>query len=246
MLPPCFVRTAVRYECTVAFAAVSNDNAPDVALAAPGSRLGLSREGIVDAARALLDREGLDAFSMRRLAGELGVGTMTVYGYFAGKDQLLDAVVDSGASRIASARARGSWKTRLRRLMLDLRQSLIDHPGIVELRLKRPLVSPGALELTEAGLRILLDAGFSKRDASRAYRMLFVYTFGFSAFGPGRGAERERAETLDALRALPADRYPTIADCVDEASAAMADQTLFETGLNWMLEGLEASLEHPS
>src|SRR4051812_50158042 len=70
-------------------------------VAGPGSRLGLSRERIVEGAIELLDRDGLDVFSMRRLAEELGVGTMTIYGYFRGKDELLDAVVGAGGGRVA-------------------------------------------------------------------------------------------------------------------------------------------------
>ncbi len=208
--------------------------------AAPASRLGLSRQRIVDAALTLLDREGLDAFSMRRLADELGVGTMTIYGYFRRKDELLDAVVDIGADQITAAgTAAGPWKVRLRELMLGIRQSLAEHPGIVELRFRRPLVSPGALRLTETGMRILLEAGFSKREAARAYRALFIYVFGFSAFGPRRAGE-ERAKTLEALNALPADRFPALTGAASEASEAMADQTVFEFGLDRLLDGFDS------
>lgn len=217
----------------------------DVALK-PGSRLGLSRTRILTVALALLDREGLDAFSMRRLAEELGVGTMTIYGYFRGKDELLDAVIDAAAEQIAVAPARGSWRARLCQLMLVIRQSLIEHPSVVELRLKRPLVSPGALRLTEVGVGILRDAGFGKREAARAFRTLFIYTFGYSAFGPGKRSEAESEETRSAISALPADRYPSLTALVHEASDVMADQTLFELGLDWLLDSIERSPKTPS
>jgi AcrR family transcriptional regulator len=212
----------------------------------PGSRLGLSRERIVQGALTLLDREGLDAFSMRRLAEELGVGTMTIYGYFRSKDELLDAVVDRGGQRIAQLvsepESGGSWKARLRELMMGLRRSLLEHPGIVELRYKRPLLSPGALTVTEAGMRILREAGFSNRDAGRAYRILFVYTFGFCAFGPGPGSETDRDRSVEALSALPVDRYPHLVEAAREASESMADQTLYEVGLDALLDCLERTL----
>jgi AcrR family transcriptional regulator len=216
--------------------------ATDAAPAA-GSRLRLSRERIVEGALALLDRDGLDAFSMRRLADELGVGTMTIYGYFRSRDELLDAVVDSGREAIANPgselHGEGSWKAGLRELMMGIRRSLVEHPAIVELRYKRPLLSPGALTVTEAGMRILRDAGFSDRDAGRVYRILFVYTFGFSAFGPGPGSEADRDKSLAALRALPPDHYPTLVGAAQEASESMADQTLYEVGLDALLDGLE-------
>ncbi len=211
--------------------------------AAPGSRLGLSRDRILRAALDLLDRDGLDAFSMRRLAEELGVGTMTIYGYFRSRDELLDAVVDAGGERIAqlvsAAERAGSWKAGMRELMMGIRNTLIEHPAVVELRYKRPLLSPGALTLTEIGMRILRDAGFSNRDAGRIYRILFVYTFGFSAFGPGPGSAPDRDKSVEALRALPADRYPTLVEAASEASEAMADQTLYELGLDALLDGLD-------
>jgi AcrR family transcriptional regulator len=214
------------------------------ATAAPGSRLGLSRERILGGALELLDREGLDAFSMRRLADELGVGTMTIYGYFRSRDELLDAVVDTGgegiAERVSEALGGGSWKVRLRELMVGIRESLMAHPGIVELRYKRPLLSPGALRLTEIGMRALRDAGFSNREAGRIYRILFVYTFGFCAFGPGPRSAPDRDKSVAALRALPADRYPTLVEAAVEASESMADEALYEVGLDALLDGLEA------
>ena len=210
---------------------------------APGSRLGLSRERIVEGALELLDRDGLDAFNMRRLAAELGVGTMTVYGYFRGKDELLDAVVDVGGEsivrQVSEGGGAGSWKPRLRELMVGHHDSLTAHPGVVELRNRRPLLSPGALALTEMGMRALRDSGFSNREAGRIYRILFVYTFGFCAFGPGPRSAPDRDASIAALRALPADRYPTLVDAAVEASESMADQTLYEVGLDALLDGLD-------
>jgi len=195
----------------------------------------------------LLDREGLDAFSMRRLAQELDVGTMTVYGYFRGKDELLDGIVDEGSQvilrLIAEAEPQGSWRERMRQLMLGIRRSHIEHPAIVELRYKRPLLSPGALDVTEAGVRILRDAGLDDRTATTMYRMLFVYTFGYSAFGPGAGSAGERDQALAALRTLPPDRYPVLAGAAEEAADSMADRSLYELGLDAMLDGLEDRLD---
>jgi AcrR family transcriptional regulator len=234
---------------------VSTDNPSTQKAAAPSppaaerktttaaSRLGLTRERILAAALGLLDREGLDAFSMRRLAEELDVGTMTIYGYFRSKDELLDAVVDAGARAIAEAISHAdggeSWKARVRELMLTLRQRHIEHPAIVELRYKRPLLSPGALRVTEVAMSVLREAGFGKREAAEAYRILFIYTFGFSAFGPEPGSTIDRDRSLAALAALPPDQYPTLIDAAGEASDAMADQTVYELGLDVLLDGLE-------
>ena len=116
------------------------------------------------------------------------------------------------------------------------------HPAIVELRLRRPLLSPGALDLTEAGMKILREAGFSRELAARVYRVLFVYTFGFAAFGPGDGGESDRETTRAALAELPADRYPVLVDAAAEAAEVMGDEAVFEFGLDRLLDGLEALL----
>ncbi len=183
---------------------------------------------------------------MRRLARELGVGTMTIYGHFRSKDELLDAIVDSGSQLIVTSIAAGladdSWQDQLRRLMIAIRASLIVNPAIVELRYKRPILSPVALDLTEIGIRILRDAGFGKREAATLYRMLFIYTFGYSAFGPGPGSAIDRERALGALRGLSPDRYPALVGLTDEAAEAMGDEGLFELGLDAILDGLEERL----
>jgi AcrR family transcriptional regulator len=216
---------------------------PKRAPSGPASRLGLSRDKIVRAARDLLDREGLSALSMRRLADDLGIGTMTLYGYFRSKEELLDAVVDLGGEEIGRAvpakGAGGEWRPQMRSLMIGIREALGRHPAIVELRRARPLLSPGALSVTEAGMRILREAGFSHREAGRVYRILFVYTFGFSAFGPRPGSTAERDLSIEALSGLPADRYPTLVEGAREASDSMADETLYERGLDALLAGFD-------
>lgn len=212
----------------------------------PDSRRRLSRARILDGALALLDRAGPDAFSMRRLGEELGVGTMTIYGYFRSKAELLDAIVDAGAELVEVPPSEGPWRDSVRRLFLTIHRGLLEHPGLVELRRKRPLLSPGGLRLTEAGMRILLDAGFSRHEAARAYRALFIYTFGFAAFGPGGDPESEREQTAQALAALPADRFPALAASASEAAEAMADRALFEFGLDRILDGLEQRLARPA
>ena len=204
------------------------------------SRLGLSRARILDEALSLLDREGEAAFTMRRLATEMGVGTMTLYGYFRSKDDLLDALVDAGAQQLLEIPlGRESWKQSLRELFVTLHRSHLDHPGIVELRFRRPLLSPGALLFTERCMAVLTGAGFSNRDAARGYRLLFVYTFGFGAFGPGRRSRADRDQTQAALSGLPSRLYPALREAAGEAADAMSDQTVFEFGLDLLLDGLE-------
>src|SRR3954447_2104427 len=128
-------------------------------------------------ALALVDREGLAALTMRRLARELGTGTMSLYRHFRNKDELLDAVVDLASREgLEHLVLRGDWQARLRTLARALYDGLTRHPGLVQVRLSRPMLSPGALRTTDIAMQVLLDAGFAPRRAAHAYRTLFLYT----------------------------------------------------------------------
>ena len=66
-------------------------------------------------------------------------------------------------------------------------------------------------------MRILHEAGFTNREAARAYRILFIYTFGCSAFGPGPGSDADRERSIEVLRGLPPHRYRTLVAAANEA-----------------------------
>jgi AcrR family transcriptional regulator len=180
---------------------------------------------------------------MRRLAGELGVGTMTLYSYFRSKDELLDAVVDvAAASTPEGIDLGGDWRQSLGALMREARARLTRHPGAIQMRRAGPLLSPGALRVTEAALQVLKRAGFSTVEATRAYRTLFLYTFGFAAFNTPLEPEELKRRTRAAVVALPPNEYPALTDAADEAADAMAGDEVFEFGLDRILDGLEALL----
>ena len=203
----------------------------------------LSREAIARAALDLTDREGVEALSMRTLADRLEVGTMTLYGYFASKDELLEAMVATATEDApAIAVGAGTWKEQLAGLMRGVRATLAEHPTGVALRLQRPLLTPAALRVTEAAMRIMDEAGFTPAQAARAYRTMFVYTFGFASFNPSAadGEAKRRART--ALAALPEAEYPSLAAASDELVDAMGGDEQFEFGLALLLDGLEAEL----
>jgi AcrR family transcriptional regulator len=202
----------------------------------------LTREEIVEAALVLADREGLESATMRRIAQALGVGTMTLYTYFRDKDELLDAAVDHAAASVDIPEQGGPWRVRLRGLMKEIHRSLIAHPSGVELRMKRPLLSPAALRTTEAGMQILQAAGFTKAQAAHAWRLLFVYTFGYSAFTPPEVSVRTRREWRRLLARLPAEGFPALSGAADEAVETMSGEAAYDHGLDRILDGLEASL----
>src|SRR4051794_40415224 len=138
----------------------------------------LTRERVAEAALELVDRAGLEGLSMRRLADALGVGTMTLYGYFRNKRELLDAVVDTAVSDPPAPAAAGDWRAQLRALLLAARRNLLRHPALVEIRVRQPVLQPEALRFAESALRILREAGLERREAALAFRLVFSYLFG--------------------------------------------------------------------
>lgn len=202
-------------------------------------RPALTRERIARAALVLLDREGPEGFSMRTLAAELGTGTMTLYGYFRSKDELLDAAVDVAVEEVGVDIGEGTWKDQMRALMLGIREGLARHPGGIRLRLARPILTPGALRFTEAALQILKRAGFDAREATRIYQTLFFYTFGVASFGSPAAPDEVKRRARATLLALPPEHYPELTAAADEAAEALAAEDQFERGLDQLLDALE-------
>jgi AcrR family transcriptional regulator len=205
-------------------------------------RNSLSRDRIADAALDLVDREGVDALTMRRLASELDVGTMTLYGYFSDKDELLDHALDRAARTYDLSPGEGEWRSRLRELITTIWRSLSEHPSAVRIRSSRPILNPGALTACEAGMTILRDAGFGTREAAAAWRLLFTYVFGYAAFSSYEPSAELKSEWRAQLGALPPDRYPLTSGAAGELVNWMAGREPFERGLGLILDGLESRL----
>ncbi len=201
----------------------------------------LSPEEIAATALALIDRDGLEALSMRRLADELGVGTMTLYGYFRSKSELLDALMDASVTvDDAALPDEGPWRERIVTLARSMRDWLERHPSLVQIRMQQTLTRPRQFAVTERVVQALLDAGLPRDEAARAFRLLFTYVFGFVAFSPTASADAARREVRTALAALPPDEYPLLSSMAGEAAAAAAGDEQFEYGLGLILDGIEA------
>ncbi len=95
---------------------------------------------------------------MRRLADELRVGTMTLYGYFRNKQDLLDAVVNAAVKETPLRSFEGHWREQARELMQVAWSNLSRHPSLVQIRVRQPVLRPEALRFAEAGLGILQGA----------------------------------------------------------------------------------------
>lgn len=127
----------------------------------------LDREAILDAAVELLDRDGLDGLSMRKLAGVLGVEAMSLYNHVAGKDALLDGIHERillALDPLPATRARG-WQALVRHQAFALHRALLAHPHAIPLFATRPAATPAAVERLGEFLDVLERAGFTPVQA---------------------------------------------------------------------------------
>jgi TetR/AcrR family tetracycline transcriptional repressor len=161
----------------------------------PGQRAGLTRDAVLHEARALLEGEGLDRLSMRRLAQRLGVAPNALYSHVAGRTELIDALLDDALGAVAAPDpARGVPRKGLETIMRRTYAVLLEHPDLVPLYLaRRGARGPRAVALGEVMLALLARAGIEGDPAVAAMRTLIIHTIGFAAFAvqdpltPGAG-----------------------------------------------------------
>ncbi|MGF1428419.1 TetR/AcrR family transcriptional regulator [Kitasatospora sp. LaBMicrA B282] len=206
----------------------------------------LSRERIVGAALHLVDTEGLEALSTRRLATELSVSGPSLYNHFATKDDLLDAVVDSVMGEVDLGMfepgARADWCTALRDWARSYRAALAAHPHVVPVLAQGPGRRPNALRLADAVYGCLVAAGWPRGQATRIGALMRYFITG-SALGSFAAGFPEDAQ-------LYAADYPHLGEAHRLAEHRDAvDEGAFETGLQALLDGLElrfARLQRPA
>jgi AcrR family transcriptional regulator len=223
--------------------------------AATQHRVPLSKQRVLHAAVALAQRDGIESLTMRKLADELGVGTMSLYHYVPNKVELLDGMVDIVFGEIELPTTDVDWKTAMRRRAISTREALNRHRwalGLMENRLTPGLES---LRLHDAVLGCLRNAGFSIEDTIQAYSVQDAYIYGF--------ALQEKSlpfETAEESAAVAEEQYREYAELAEERQLAELAQEFphlaevvaghvaevgydfteaFEYGLDLILDALE-------
>jgi TetR/AcrR family tetracycline transcriptional repressor len=183
----------------------------------PGQRAGLTRDAVLAGARAALAQDGIEALSMRRLAQRLGVAPNALYSHVAGRDDLIDALLDDTLNEVrAPDPRRGDWRAGIETIMRRTYALLIAHPDLVPLYVaRRGARGPRAVALGEAMLEMLARGGVEGDPAIEAMRTLIVHTIGFAAFATG--APLQPAESTLTPKAL---------------------DKLFARSLSWLLDGI--------
>jgi AcrR family transcriptional regulator len=210
-----------------------------------GRRSAPARSQILECALALVDREGAQALTMRRLAEELETSPMSLYGQVNDRDDVLDGVYDlilrqvdlSGADTLPWQRwARQAWGTYRRALLL--------HPNAVAAVVRRPAKAARSASFsaaTELPLRVFRKAGLSVEAAVHAQRMLVDFTFG-AALVEINWLERQNVLRDEQSITLVGTDFPHVVEALPFLLRPDFEQT-FDLGLTLLIEGIERQIE---
>ncbi|RFZ18986.1 Tetracycline repressor protein class A from transposon 1721 [Mycobacterium marinum] len=177
----------------------------------------ISRSLILQTALGIIDRDGVDGLSMRRLSDALNRDPTVLYRHIPNKAAVLDGVAEIILTQLTVDTADPDWATQLHGVAHDFCRLALAHPNVVPLLVTRPLATPlgrrppGMLRPLEALLALLTSAGFTGDDALRIYRVLFAFLHGHILDELQEVVERPE-ETDDVLRIglhrLPITEFP--------------------------------------
>lgn len=205
----------------------------------------LTRDRIIDAALVIMDGEGLDAVSMRRVGRELGVEAMSLYHHVRDKDDLLLGIRERVLSTFADPGTQGDWEERAREAARSWRQILRAHPNIMVLisESKKYEMTPTSMRPTETALRLLREVGLPEDDAVKAFCALGGFIVGFVMFEIGvthATGPMDAPPTPEGLvAALPSDEFPCFMESLPYLMRGDLDER-FEYGLDLLIAGIRS------
>ena len=220
---------------------------------APARDAAVSRAGILLAALGIIDRDGVDGLSMRRLSEEVGRDPTVLYRHVANKAALLDGVTEIVVGQLRVDTADPDWEAQLRSVARDFRRLALEHPHVVPLLVTRPLATPlgrrppGMLRPLEDILTLLTLVGFSGLDALHIYRALLGFLYGHVLTELQEVVERPE-ETDDVLRLglhrLTITEFPQVR-ALASALGSYDGAAELERGLDQLFIGLTATVSPP-
>jgi TetR/AcrR family tetracycline transcriptional repressor len=209
----------------------------------------VTAERLSDAALRVIDADGLEGLTVRRLTQELGLGTMTLYWYVRNKGEVLDLVADRALAAVEFPPPSGDWRVDLRQVALSLRQALMRHANAVPAVVGRGVFGPNGLRLADRTIAILRSAGFDDRDAPAAYFTLSNLVIGLcaslaagtSVTGAALGGGEYAAMIRRYFDSLPPEAYPDLRAGMPWLFSAGLEER-FNFDLDCLIAGLEARL----
>jgi AcrR family transcriptional regulator len=208
----------------------------------------LTRERIVEAALRVMDAEGLEAVSMRRVAREVGVEAMSLYHHVRDKDDLLQGICNEVMSSFQFPGTSGDWVERAKAGARAWRRLLQEHPDVMRLFAEThgPLpLAVDSLRPTEFALGLFKEAGLSDRDTVQAFHSFGGYIQGFVMMEGGSIKDARHGEHFAEAEISP-DAFPVLT-AVSRYWGECEPDEQFEFGLDLLVRGLQARVaESPS
>jgi AcrR family transcriptional regulator len=192
----------------------------------------ITRELVVETALRLLDRDGLDQLSMRRVAEELDTGAASLYWHVGSKDGLLDLIFDRVIGEITVPDPEpGRWQEQLKEVAHTMRATILRHRDIVRISIGRIPMGPNSLANSERLFAVMRGGGLPDQLAVTGQHLLFAVVNGFTLdetvdLGVGEAApvdEQAAMQARDYIASLPADRFPNLVAVADHFAFADAD-----------------------
>jgi AcrR family transcriptional regulator len=209
---------------------------------------GITRELLITTALELVDREGLDALSMRRLGAELGVDPMTAYRHLPNKDALLDGAMEAVITQIDLDVDRSApWQDQLRQLIRSDLDALLAHPNMLPLLARRPLNTPASLMLLETALQIMTSAGVPLREAVLTTNAVGMLATSIAlAASESRANPRAPQQAREPIEALDPASFPRIREALETGQTIESYDQLLTFATDAFIRHLEVLAGTPA
>jgi len=224
-----------------------------VGRASRGPHPSLTHERIARSAIAIADDEGIESVSMRRVAAQLGAGTMSLYRYVDGKEDLIDLMIDEVYGEAQCEPHSGNWRADLARIASDIRRVTLRHPWLASVLYPtaRPTFGPNLLRVIEHALAAVDGIGL---DIDGMLDMWMTVNDFVQGYVMAELAEREATRRTNLTQAqwraritpyvrriVESGRYPLFTRVVLDAEDFPDPDVTFERRLGYVLEGLAAT-----
>jgi AcrR family transcriptional regulator len=207
----------------------------------------LSEDAVVDTALEILKSDGLGAVTMRRVATALDTGPASLYVYVAGRDGLLQAMLERIFASVALEDPDPArWRAQLHALLLRMRRALLAHPGIAGTAIAEPPRTDASFRLLENMLAILLAGGLDPQDAAWATDIFSMVVSYAAIEADVRGADHQElaGKLHETFSGLSPDRFPLITAHAAQLVAGDADER-FRVTADVVIDGLLARAARP-
>ncbi|MFI4973155.1 MAG: TetR/AcrR family transcriptional regulator [Caulobacterales bacterium] len=204
----------------------------------------LSREEIIEAAAAILERDGYDALNMRAIAAELGVRAAALYRYVQSREELDDILFDHLMAGCTPALQGKDWREDLRAIAQAWRERLVSRRDATRIALGQISIGPNLLPLMEATLGVLRGAGLGDEALVEAYRTLTLFVHSFAS---SEAAYRSLQARDGGVRFSPAQPewvapYPLVSAVAERLSRPADFDKHFAFALDALIAGIERRL----